>query len=267
MNNSKSQEQGAYVFVKKETITVNLREQEIFPCNKYTLRIYAHERNPPHFHVISKDEGYEVELLIETGEFYKFIWRGTREMTDEFEDVVKKAKEWLEREPAHPYMKVFGTNRRYLEIIWESQTNMRPDCPEQYPYRDVCAANLYDQNLFPRYEYGVTVYSGCSNPPHFFIYSEREGYEIKLLIKNGELHEVVNYGSRDKSDNLADVVEKAKRWLRQKPAFKLARPLGTNKKVLEMMWKGANTEDEFTFDGNDSDSLQEELNYENSASV
>ena len=45
------------------------------------------------------------------------------------------------------------------------------------------------------------------------------------------------------SDDFADVVEKAKRWLRQKPAFKLARPLRTNKNALEMMWEGANSDD------------------------
>ena len=245
MKNSKFQEPVSYVFLKKETVTVNLREQEIFPRDRYDLQIYANDHNPPHFHVVSKDEGYEVELLIETGEFYQFVWHGSREMSDDFADVVEKAKEWLKREPAHPYMKWFGTNKRYLEMIWESQNNMIPECPEQYPYRDVCAVNLYDQNLFPRWEYHVTVYSGCSIPPHFYITSLKEGYEIKLFIKNGELYQVEHYGSRDRSDNFSDVVEKAKRWLRRKPAFKLARPLGTNKNALKLAWKAANSDDDW----------------------
>lgn len=72
--------------------SVNLQEQKIFPKGKYKLTIWSDDHNSPHFHVESTEEGYEVTLLIETGELHQVKRYGKRNKSDKFEDVVAKAK-------------------------------------------------------------------------------------------------------------------------------------------------------------------------------
>lgn len=43
--------------------SVNLNERRIFPEEKYTLQVRSCDSTPPHFHVISKEEGYDIRLL------------------------------------------------------------------------------------------------------------------------------------------------------------------------------------------------------------
>lgn len=40
-----------------------------FPYNKFNIRIWSNDHNPPHFHVIA--EGWDVSFLIENGEEYR----------------------------------------------------------------------------------------------------------------------------------------------------------------------------------------------------
>lgn len=104
----------------RERAHLNLQEKKIFPREKYKLTIYDGEHNPPHFHVVSVEEDYEVKLLISTGELYQVERYGKRGRTDKFEDVVAKAKEWIEAEPALPAAKALKTNRRVLAFLWRA---------------------------------------------------------------------------------------------------------------------------------------------------
>lgn len=40
-----------------------------FPSNKFDIRIWSDDHNPPHFHV--KSEGWDISFLIENGEEYR----------------------------------------------------------------------------------------------------------------------------------------------------------------------------------------------------
>lgn len=39
-----------------------------FPYNKFDIRIWSNGHNPPHFHVIDKETGWEITINIETGQ-------------------------------------------------------------------------------------------------------------------------------------------------------------------------------------------------------
>lgn len=39
-----------------------------FPYNKFDIRIWSNDHNPPHFHVIDKETGWEITINIETGQ-------------------------------------------------------------------------------------------------------------------------------------------------------------------------------------------------------
>lgn len=104
--------------------TVNLRESRIFPEGKYKVQVRSSDSTRPHFHVISKDEGYDVRLSASSGrllyvdQYGKRGRNGRKGSKDCFSDVVKSAKEWLELEPAHPIIFKFKSNREKLEHAW-----------------------------------------------------------------------------------------------------------------------------------------------------
>lgn len=98
--------------------SVNLNERRIFPEEKYKLQVRSCDSTPPHFHVISKEEGYDVRLLASTGELLTIDRYGRRSPNDKFEDVVKQAKEWLAQKPAHPGA-ASNTNKEHIEFVWE----------------------------------------------------------------------------------------------------------------------------------------------------
>lgn len=98
----------------------NLNESCIFPCEKYKVQVRSCDSTPPHFHVISKEEGYDIRLLASTGELLTIDRYGRRSPNDKFEDVVKQAKEWLVQKPAHPKAAAASaTNKENIEFIWE----------------------------------------------------------------------------------------------------------------------------------------------------
>lgn len=106
--------------------SVNLNESCIFPCEKYKVQVRNCDSTPPNFHVISKEEGYDIRLLLSTGELLwvdRFGKRSRNEMKAKgecFSDVVKAAKEWLSQKPAHPKAAAASsTNREHIEFVWE----------------------------------------------------------------------------------------------------------------------------------------------------
>lgn len=101
-----------------EVSSVNLKEKRIFPEEKYKLQVRSCDSTLPHFHVISKEEGYDIRLLASTGELLTIDRYGRRSPNDKFEDVVKQAKEWLAQKPAHPGA-ASNTNKEHIEFVWE----------------------------------------------------------------------------------------------------------------------------------------------------
>ena len=99
--------------------SVNLKERRIFPEEKYKLQVRSCDSTLPHFHVISKEEGYDIRLLASTGELLTIDRYGRRSPNDKFEDVVKQAKEWLVQKPAHPRAAASNTNNEHIEFVWE----------------------------------------------------------------------------------------------------------------------------------------------------
>lgn len=104
--------------------SVNLNEKRIFPEDKYKLQVRSCDSTPPHFHVISKEEGYDIRLLATTGELLYVDQYGKRSPNDKFSDVVKKVKEWLSQNPAHPKAAAASaTNKEHIEFVWELNHN------------------------------------------------------------------------------------------------------------------------------------------------
>lgn len=104
--------------------SVNLNEKRIFPEDKYKLQVRSCDSTPPHFHVISKEEGYDIRLLATTGELLYVDQYGKRSPNDKFSDVVKKVKEWLSQNPEHPKAAAASaTNKEHIEFVWELNHN------------------------------------------------------------------------------------------------------------------------------------------------
>ena len=86
------------------------------------------------------------------------------------------------------------------------------DCRE--PIMEMAKINLKDggTSLFPSNAYNIIV-QGDNSPhklPHIHVISKQEGFDIKILIKSGELWQVENYGGRKR---FSDIVYKIKEWL------------------------------------------------------
>lgn len=106
-----------------EVSSVNLKEKRIFPEEKYKLQVRSCDSTLPHFHVISKEEGYDIRLLASTGELLTIDRYGRRSPNDKFTDVVRQAKEWLQNKPAHPRAAASKTNKEHIEFVWEQNHN------------------------------------------------------------------------------------------------------------------------------------------------
>lgn len=99
--------------------SVNLNERRIFPEEKYKLQVRSCDSTLPHFHIISKEEGYDIRLLASTGELLYVDQYGKRSPNDKFTDVVRQAKEWLQQKPAHHRAAASNTNKELIEFVWE----------------------------------------------------------------------------------------------------------------------------------------------------
>lgn len=82
-----------------------------FPYNKFDIRIWSNDHNPPHFHVIA--EGWDISFLIENGEEYRVNTHTNDSKIYSY--IVKNIKHWLQMKNfSHPYM----TNQEYAEEAW-----------------------------------------------------------------------------------------------------------------------------------------------------
>ena len=101
-----------------EMAKLNMKDgdKSLFPSNAYD--IIVHGDKPPHIHVISKQEGYNIKILIDTGELWQVENCGRRGKKGSFSDVVKAIKKWLLL-PSEVPMAKGDTNQTFALNLWE----------------------------------------------------------------------------------------------------------------------------------------------------
>ena len=94
--------------------------KSLFPSNAYNIIVQGDNspNKPPHIHIISKQEDYNIKVLIESGELWQIVSPGRRGRTDSFSDVIANAKKWLEQ-PSNVPMAKGDTNRVFAMGLWE----------------------------------------------------------------------------------------------------------------------------------------------------
>ena len=105
-----------------EMAKLNMKDdgKSLFPSNAYNIIVQGDNspNKPPHIHIISKQEGYNIKVLIESGELWQIVSPGRRVRTDSFSDVIANAKKWLEQ-PSNVPMAKGDTNRVFAMGLWE----------------------------------------------------------------------------------------------------------------------------------------------------
>lgn len=103
----------------------NLREERIFPEDKFRVEVRSIDSCRPHFHIVSREEGYDIRVdtrecfLINVDRYGKRnVTDSSTDESDTFSDVLESAKEWLCQRPAHPNASG-NTNRENLLLLWE----------------------------------------------------------------------------------------------------------------------------------------------------
>lgn len=107
-----------------EMARVNVRDNgKLFPFNAYKVEVYGKEHNPPHMHVISLQEGYDIRISIDTGDLVSVKSYGNRSEGNLFKDVVKKAKKWLQQANNMPGS-TGNTNQQVATMMWYSMNTL-----------------------------------------------------------------------------------------------------------------------------------------------
>ena len=105
-----------------EMAKLNMKDdgKSLFSSNAYNIIVQGDNspNKPPHIHIISKQEGYSIKVLIETGELWQIVSSGRRERTDSFSDVIANAKKWLQQ-PSNVPMAKGDTNQVFAMGLWE----------------------------------------------------------------------------------------------------------------------------------------------------
>lgn len=87
-----------------------------FPYNKFEIKIWSNDHNPPHFHV--KSEGWDISFLIENGEVYKVNLIGSNSCLYTY--IVKNIPIWLNM---HSNTDKNLTNKKIAENTWDLINN------------------------------------------------------------------------------------------------------------------------------------------------
>lgn len=126
------------------------------------------------------------------------------------------------------------------QVISETINNYIDDKSQRQPLLEMAKLNMKDggNSLFPSNAYSVIVQGDNSphKPPHIHVISKQEGYNIKILIRTGDLWQVVNYGKRNRGDMFADVVKNIKQWFKEISNVPMAK--GDTNQVFAMgLWE------------------------------
>lgn len=109
---------GKSVSLNKETLVemarINLKEIDSvpFPTNKFEIKIWSNDHNPPHFHVIS--EGWNISFTIEDGRELEVKKIGRNSSIYNY--IVKNVPIWLDM-PCKIAPKI--SNRENASIQWQ----------------------------------------------------------------------------------------------------------------------------------------------------
>ena len=84
-----------------------------FPYNKFDIRIWSNDHNPPHFHVIDKESGWELTINIETGQLLSTKCVGNS--SNIYRYILKNIPIWLKMKSLENKR---ITNQENAMIIW-----------------------------------------------------------------------------------------------------------------------------------------------------
>ena len=84
----------------------------IFPYNKFDVKIWSNDHNPPHFHVIS--DGWDIAFTIETGKILEIKKKGKKQ--EVYRYICTHVDEWLNQPTA---IKPKDSNRESALYAWE----------------------------------------------------------------------------------------------------------------------------------------------------
>ena len=107
---------GKSVFLNKETLVemarINLKEigSVPFPTNKFEIKMWSDDHNPPHFHVIC--EGWNISFTIEDGRELEVKNIGNHSSTYNY--IVKNIPIWLDM-PCKNAPKISNTENAFLQ--------------------------------------------------------------------------------------------------------------------------------------------------------
>ena len=79
-----------------EMARINMKENNIFPYNKYEIKIWSNDHTPPHFHI--KSDGWNISYEIETGKEIEVIEEGEKKSVYKY--ITKNVNKWLDNKCA-----------------------------------------------------------------------------------------------------------------------------------------------------------------------
>lgn len=85
-----------------------------FPYNKFDIRIWSDDHDPPHFHVLA--EGWDISFLIENGNVYRVNTTGKNSIMYNY--IVKNVPIWLNMSCT---ARKDLSNKEYATLIWDSK--------------------------------------------------------------------------------------------------------------------------------------------------
>jgi hypothetical protein len=105
-----------------EMAKLNKKDNEMspFPSNAYSIIVQGDgsANKPPHIHIISKQEGFNIRVLINDGTLMSVVSYGDRNRGDSFSDILKKVLIWFNMASSMP--KFNGTNQEIALILWDA---------------------------------------------------------------------------------------------------------------------------------------------------
>ena len=98
---------------------INRLETKLFPANSYDIYVNSNDHNPPHLHIISHQEEFDIRADFDGNILsVKHPGRRTNSVAD-YNDIQRKLKKWLNNKPASSKVSAkFNTNREYAEFEW-----------------------------------------------------------------------------------------------------------------------------------------------------
>lgn len=96
-----------------EMARINKKDFRYFPYNKFDIRIWSNDHNPPHFHVIC--DGWDIVVGIEDGSILRVKTVGKSSQVYSY--VEKNINGWLDSKSS---MMKTSTNREFAMATWEA---------------------------------------------------------------------------------------------------------------------------------------------------